>query len=241
MPEVRRSVRSLAVRVWWLDTSRAARRVLDMMHFGTGTSERLLASLVIGALFVLAFVGVVTASGQPTRYGVAVGLTSLVVGLALTAFLVVPRADERLDDDRAAAREAVIVARRERALADRDEADRADQKARQPRKCPYCRESIPRSAVKCRHCGEIVDDELRQEREDDRAAELDALRPRSNPGVAAVLSFFWPGLGQIYRGRLADGLLWMIAVPVGYVCCIVPGIVLHWLCIFAAASGRDRR
>jgi TM2 domain-containing membrane protein YozV len=29
---------------------------------------------------------------------------------------------------------------------------------------------------------------------------------RKNPGVAAVLSFFWAGLGQIYNGQLAKGL-----------------------------------
>ncbi|MGA2885223.1 MAG: zinc-ribbon domain and TM2 domain-containing protein [Halobacteriota archaeon] len=29
---------------------------------------------------------------------------------------------------------------------------------------------------------------------------------RKNPGVAAVLSFFWAGLGQIYNGQLAKGI-----------------------------------
>lgn len=28
-----------------------------------------------------------------------------------------------------------------------------------------------------------------------------------NPGIAAVLSFFWTGVGQIYNGQLAKGLI----------------------------------
>jgi TM2 domain-containing membrane protein YozV len=31
-----------------------------------------------------------------------------------------------------------------------------------------------------------------------------------NPGLAAVLSFFWMGLGQIYNGQIAKGILFMI-------------------------------
>lgn len=31
-----------------------------------------------------------------------------------------------------------------------------------------------------------------------------------NPGLAAVLSFFWMGLGQIYNGQIGKGILFMI-------------------------------
>jgi TM2 domain-containing membrane protein YozV len=31
-----------------------------------------------------------------------------------------------------------------------------------------------------------------------------------NPGVAAVLSFLWVGLGQIYNGQLGKGLLFIV-------------------------------
>ena len=33
---------------------------------------------------------------------------------------------------------------------------------------------------------------------------------RKNPGVAAVLSFFWAGLGQIYNGQIMKGLGFMV-------------------------------
>ena len=31
-----------------------------------------------------------------------------------------------------------------------------------------------------------------------------------SPGVAMVLSFLIPGLGQLYRGHLLTGLLWFV-------------------------------
>lgn len=58
-----------------------------------------------------------------------------------------------------------------------------------------------------------------------------------SPGIAAVLSFLIPGLGQLYRGKILRGLLWFLAAVIGYAAFIVPGIVIHLLCIFAAASG----
>ena len=51
------------------------------------------------------------------------------------------------------------------------------------------------------------------------------------PGTAAVLSVLWPGLGQIYRGEINGGFTWMICVFVGYFLLIVPGLVLHYMCV----------
>jgi TM2 domain-containing membrane protein YozV len=31
-----------------------------------------------------------------------------------------------------------------------------------------------------------------------------------NPGIAAVLSFFWCGLGQIYNGQIAKGIVMLV-------------------------------
>ena len=55
-----------------------------------------------------------------------------------------------------------------------------------------------------------------------------------SPGLAAVLSFFWPGLGQIYNGEIGKGLLIMFVqiinallmlVLIGF---ITAPIVLIW-------------
>jgi hypothetical protein len=90
---------------------------------------------------------------------------------------------------------------------------------------------VQKYALKCRHCGEILDEELREERE----------RPpqRWNPGAAAVLSFLWPGLGQMYKGEVVNGFAWIFFVGLGYGCCLVPGFFLHVICVFDAASGSE--
>jgi TM2 domain-containing membrane protein YozV len=60
---------------------------------------------------------------------------------------------------------------------------------------------------------------------------------RWSPGLAAVLSFFVPGLGQLYKGQILNGIAWFFMVGLGYVALILPGLVLHLLCIIGAASG----
>lgn len=36
---------------------------------------------------------------------------------------------------------------------------------------------------------------------------------RSNPGVAAVLSFVIPGVGQFYNGAFLRGIFWLLVTP----------------------------
>jgi hypothetical protein len=58
-----------------------------------------------------------------------------------------------------------------------------------------------------------------------------------SPGVAAVLSLIIPGAGQMYKGRVLIGLMWLFVTIVGYLLFILPGFFLHILCIITAASG----
>ena len=58
------------------------------------------------------------------------------------------------------------------------------------------------------------------------------------PGVAAVLSLVIPGAGQIYKGRIGAGLVWLICTVLGYVALVLPGIIIHIICIVNAASGK---
>jgi TM2 domain-containing membrane protein YozV len=39
------------------------------------------------------------------------------------------------------------------------------------------------------------------------------VQKQKSSGVAAILSFFWCGLGQIYNGQIAKGLFMMIFYP----------------------------
>lgn len=122
-------------------------------------------------------------------------------------------------------------------------------------RCPFCSEVILVGAKKCKHCHEYLDFALRdiQSLRQPGAAHappppqtsLAPLPPpapvqiqqwtSTNATQAALLSFFVPGLGQMCSGRVPAGLLWMMFTCLGYVCFIVPGIVLHILCVINAA------
>jgi TM2 domain-containing membrane protein YozV len=59
---------------------------------------------------------------------------------------------------------------------------------------------------------------------------------RYSAAAAAALSFFLPGVGQIYSGRVPQGIGWMIATGMGYLLFLVPGLILHICCIVNAAA-----
>ena len=98
------------------------------------------------------------------------------------------------------------------------------------KRCPFCAEEVQDEAKICRHCNaDLVSNT--------RSTTVAAQGPAWSKGVAALLSFVIPGAGQMYKGQILNGLVWLVAVFVGYFVFIVPGIILHILCIFGAASG----
>ena len=60
---------------------------------------------------------------------------------------------------------------------------------------------------------------------------------RFSPGVAAILSLFVPGLGQLYKGQFFRAIVWFVIVVAGYCALVLPGVVLHACCILGALSG----
>jgi hypothetical protein len=94
-------------------------------------------------------------------------------------------------------------------------------------RCPYCKESIIRGAIKCKHCGETIEKTYREFKQNQ-------LRQTYN-GVSAVLSLVIPGSGQVYKGQPLNGVAWLLTVPTCYVCFIPLGIVAHACCVFGAS------
>lgn len=94
------------------------------------------------------------------------------------------------------------------------------------KQCPFCAETIKADAKLCKHCHSVLDEELQRQQE----------ARKWNPGVAAVLSLVIPGAGQMYRGKIGEGIVWLIIVVLGYVFLIIPGLLLHLCCIISAAS-----
>jgi hypothetical protein len=135
----------------------------------------------------------------------------------------------------------------------------------QTTRCRFCAEVILVGAKKCKHCHEYLDDAMRELQVQrgqinqlvagqaaghatavqTTAALVPAMQAREPQQLqhwntttstqAALLSFFVPGLGQMCSGRVPAGLLWMMFTCLGYVCFIVPGIVLHILCVINAS------
>ncbi|HVP23846.1 MAG TPA: zinc-ribbon domain-containing protein [Conexivisphaerales archaeon] len=68
--------------------------------------------------------------------------------------------------------------------------------------CQHCGAVIPTDAEMCPRCGKRV-----------MAAPWPS--EQKNPGIAAVLSFLFTGLGQIYNGQIGKGITF---VAVGIVC-----------------------
>lgn len=91
--------------------------------------------------------------------------------------------------------------------------------------CPECQKRISSSALTCPECGYPIN-----------GAGQEKIQ-RWSPAKAAVLSLVIPGAGQMYKGQILNGLAWLILVIAIYNLIVLPGFLLHLICVYGAASG----
>lgn len=110
-------------------------------------------------------------------------------------------------------------------------------------RCPYCQEDIAVGAKKCKHCGEVLDETLKEVRQLSALTQSGATLLNNtpvrkwSPGIAALLSLVIPGAGQMYKGNIGKGICWLVLVSLGYFLFLLPGIALHIVCIVSASKG----
>ena len=84
--------------------------------------------------------------------------------------------------------------------------------------CHNCGTEIDKHAVICPSCG---------------VQQVRLTLSSKNEGVAAVLSFFITGAGQIYNGRIGKGILFFIAMVISWILCSivigVPMLIIIWI------------
>jgi len=79
----------------------------------------------------------------------------------------------------------------------------------------------------CKNCGQIIDDKAEIcPKCGVRVAMPPIVYEKLNPDISAILSFFIPGLGQIYCGRFFRGILIFITTTLLF--WVVVGIII-WL------------
>lgn len=126
--------------------------------------------------------------------------------------------------------------------------------------CSNCGEPLKEYAIVCSNCGKPVPGQSEvhgTESENERKSETRAEEkvhaeqvyseniPRNtnqtkNTFFALILSFFIPGLGQVYNGRFWKGVGFMIAVPLGTLFLLIPGILIWAWGMYDAYTESDR-
>jgi TM2 domain-containing membrane protein YozV len=95
--------------------------------------------------------------------------------------------------------------------------------------CPACGKQVSNQATSCPSCGHPISTQTQP-----------VIQRTWSPGLAAVLSLVIPGAGQMYKGQVGLGLIWLFIVIAGYLLFIIPGLILHIICIVTAASGAQK-
>jgi TM2 domain. len=108
--------------------------------------------------------------------------------------------------------------------------------------CSNCGEpAVSPTSNACANCGKPYDlSQAEPERENVNSAEKRVCVKEKSTFFAVVLSFAFPGLGQVYNGRLKKGLLLMAVYWVGLFFMGIPTLIAWLYSIFNANSEAEK-
>ena len=105
--------------------------------------------------------------------------------------------------------------------------------------CPECGKKLEEGSDFCSDCGTKVNSESVNDFEKNNESTYEQtkviIKDEKSPGLAAVFSFLIIGLGQIYNGEIAKGLILLV---VSYICIalfflIIPPFIAVILWVYA--------
>lgn len=104
--------------------------------------------------------------------------------------------------------------------------------------CHQCGAKIEGPGDFCENCGarvsiDTINDPAPQSYQP-QVSSANSQMKQKNPGLAAVASFLWAGMGQVYNGSLIKGFAFLIGVIIGSMIFAIPGIIIWAFGIYDA-------
>jgi TM2 domain-containing membrane protein YozV len=63
---------------------------------------------------------------------------------------------------------------------------------------------------------------------------------KRSPLLAGILGIIFPGAGLLYNNRILEAIMMFFFIIIGYIFCIIPGILLHVSSVSKAYSDASR-
>lgn len=97
--------------------------------------------------------------------------------------------------------------------------------------CHQCGAEVSEGSKFCESCGAQVNQDFEykyEEKQSGQTTHYATSENQKNAGLAAIASFLWSGMGQVYNGNLLKGFAFLIGVLIGSMIMVIPGIII-WI------------
>lgn len=97
--------------------------------------------------------------------------------------------------------------------------------------CHQCGAEVSEGSKFCESCGAQVNQDFEykyEEKQSGQTTQYATSENQKNAGLAAIASFLWSGMGQVYNGNLLKGFAFLIGVLIGSMIMVIPGIII-WI------------